>query len=272
MSDKIRKIILVIAVLVFVLSIAQLAGIFLAYYQGSKEYSDLSSLVMVETQGSKPETQSSELETGTPSDEQPETEEPSAEPSSVGAMTGVDFDKLLELNPDTKGWIHIEGTMVSYPIVQTDNNDYYLNHTFNKTSNSAGAIFMECLIKDGLDAKNPIIYGHNMLNGSMFGTLKRYMKKSFYEAHPKIQLFTPGQTYTYEIFTSFTVRGAVSDAYTYGFADDDRFMEYISKVKKYGDYNTGVEINPGDHIITLSTCTNRGADRYVIQARRIEEN
>lgn len=270
MSDRVRRIILAAAALVFIVSAGQLIKIFLSYYQGAREYEDLSSLVITETHEAA-ETQSRSPETEPVSEALTEPETP-AELPVAQTITEVDFQKLMEINPDTKGWIYIEGTMVSYPIVQTDNNDYYLNHTFQKTSNSAGAIFMECVIEEGLEAKNPIIYGHNMLNGSMFGTLKRYMKRSFYEAHPMIQIFTPEHTYTYEIFTTFTVKGGVSDAYTYGFASEETFMEYISKVRGYGDYDTGVEVNPGDRIITLSTCTNRGADRYVVQARRVEKN
>lgn len=267
MNNKLRKVIMAIAAVVFIVSAAQLIGIFLSYKEGTDQYDEIAQLVIQTAEETSPALEPENTDESAETEAEPE---PDGGDPTAAAITGVDFDQLKSINSDALGWIYVPGTMVSYPIVQTDNNEYYLNHTIYGDKNNAGSIFLEYLIEDGLDGKNPIIYGHNMLNGSMFGTLKRYKNESFYREHPTLFLFTPEGNYTYEIFAAYTVKGASSDAYTYGFGSEDSFMAYITKVKGYAEYDTGVEILPSDKIITLSTCTNRGADRYVVQARRAD--
>lgn len=270
MREKLRKVILVAAVIVFVVSAVQLVGIILSYQKGTSEYAKLEEEYIVTEMVAQTEPATEKVTIANEMLGVETTETTTTEPPTVAEVASIDFAALQAINPDCLGWIYIEGTMVSYPIVQATNNDYYLSHTFNGTSNSAGAIFLECLLEDGLNSKNAIIYGHNMLNGSMFGTLKRYMKQSFYNQHPTCIIFVGETKYTYEIFAAYTVKGAVSDTYTYKFGSDENFLAYIDKVKSYSDYNTGVSVGAGDKIVTLSTCTNRGADRYVVQARRVE--
>ena len=181
-----------------------------------------------------------------------------------------DTKALKEENPDFIGWIYIPGTDVSYPMVQAADNDYYLRRTFEGEPNNAGCIFMDYLIEKGLDAKNPIIYGHNRRDGSMFASLKRFQKKSFYEKYRYIYIFTTEGDRVYEVFSVY-VTMPDSDTYTYGFGSDESFLAYIDKVKSQSVYDTGVEVLAQDSILPLSTCTNRQADtRFVVQAKRIQ--
>ena len=101
----------------------------------------------------------------------------------ISEETGnADFTKLVELNDQSVGWITIDGTAIDYPVVQGDDNSYYLTHDFNNSSSIQGSIFMDYRNQPDFSDWNNIVYGHNMDNGSMFGALVKYRKQAFYEA------------------------------------------------------------------------------------------
>ena len=179
----------------------------------------------------------------------------------------VNFDELLEINPDTIGWIRFypEPEIINYPIVQGDDNDYYLKKTFSANENTLGAIFLNVYNRPDFSDKNSIIYGHRMKDGSMFRKLEDYKDKEFWEANPYFYIYTPdGKELTYHIYSAGTVLDT-ADTYLTSFGSDADFQDFIKYTKSTADYDTGVEVTTDDRVVTLSTCTASSDNhRYVI--------
>ena len=112
----------------------------------------------------------------------------------------VDFNKLEEINPDVIAWIEIPGLEISYPVVQGRDNDYYLHHLITGENHKSGSIFMDFHNQENLSDRNSIIYGHNMKDGSMFGTLDQYQSQALYRNYPCFICIVPGYIYEYQIF------------------------------------------------------------------------
>lgn len=186
----------------------------------------------------------------------------------------VDFDKLLEMNSDTIGWIRFypEPSIINYPVVQGKDNDLYLHKTFSSNENTLGAIFLDVNCNDDFSGSNSIIYGHRMKDGSMFRKLDEYEEKSFWEKNPYFYIYTPdGKEITYHIYSA----GIVDDnakTYTVSFANEDEFQSYIDYTMSIADYDTGIEVTTDDQIMTLSTCTSAGDKyRFVVHGVKIRE-
>ena len=187
--------------------------------------------------------------------------------------------QLLEENSDFKGWITISGTQVNNPIYQADNNDYYLNHNQQKKKSAYGALFFDCenvITKDYTD-KNLVIYGHQMKNGSMFGSLKKLRSLNFYKQNPTIQFSTIYKNSTYKIYSVFVLNAIKNDdnGYIYNisrqnFLDENDFNSWRDEAYQRSIINTGVDVEMGDNIITLITCSNDFQNaRLVVMAREV---
>lgn len=163
----------------------------------------------------------------------------------------------------------MEALDVSYPIVKGTDNDHYLHYTFEGQKNAAGAIFMEYTNNSNFEDCNTIIYGHNMKNGSMFGTF-RTLHEPENLTSPYLWICLPDKSYRYEIFTVHTT-SATGDTYTLFSAPDDQFTQYLNKMRDASEFPVGTAPTKDDKIITLSTCTGNDATRFVIQARRLPE-
>lgn len=247
-----------IALLIF--SVWKLASIFLGYRSGEKEYEDLRQYVLEEP------VSPDEVES-TPSGTDGEADEGSEEEPLV-PMQRIDLTSLQNINEDAVGWIEIPGTVLSYPLVHTSDNIYYLTHTFRREENKSGSIFIETSNKADFSDLHTIIYGHNMKNGSMFAGLKNYKKQSYYEAHPYIYIDLADGSHCYQIFSCH--EAAVTDVtFTIGYAADDVYASFLSSIKDASLYDTGVDVGTGDSVITLSTCTNDGKDRFVVHAKKL---
>lgn len=178
-----------------------------------------------------------------------------------------DWDALHRANPDIVGWIWQSGTAINYPVLKGADNDQYLRTTYNGKSSRLGSIFLD--YRSDLSARNPVIYGHNAGNGRMFAALVKYKKRSYLEANPYFYLMTPAGTAKYAVFAVYETTTA-SDTYTFTFEDDAAYEAYLSEIQMRSAYRTGVSVDSGDEILTLSTCTNTGKTiRYVIHAKRI---
>ena len=247
---------LCVCVVALGVSIWQLSDIFLEYKAGTDEYEELQQYVLEEI----PE----ENETDTAETEN-DTEETGTEEEQVQRVA---LSELQAQNPDTVGWIEIPGTGISYPLMQADDNAYYLNHTFSGKVNGAGSIFMEQLNSSDFTDLHTIIYGHNMKNGSMFAGLKNYSSPSYLVSHPTVYLDLADGTHAYQIFSVYEA-AADSDSYTIGFAPDEQYEEYLRTIKGRSEYDTGVDVTKDDFIITLSTCTRSGEDRYLVHAKKL---
>ena len=165
----------------------------------------------------------------------------------------MNLDNLIEMNKDTLGYIKIEGTNISYPFVQTKDNKYYLNHSFNKKYNDAGWIFMDYRNKD-LNDKNVILYGHDRKDNTMFGTLKNVLKKSWQDNTKNhiITIYAQGITYYYKVFSTYHIK--TEDYYITTDFKKESFSNFIKTLKKRSNYNYNIDVNKNDTILTLSTC------------------
>jgi len=180
----------------------------------------------------------------------------------------IDFEGLRAINPETVGWVSIKGTPLDYPVVQTDNNDYYLHHNFEKNSAIEGTIFLDTVCMK-TTARNDILYGHYMRDESMFGVLWQYQSEAYFKDHPLIQYDRPGDPGQWEIFSVY-ITDADYDYRQPEFANDDDFLTYMNRVKDHSIYDTGVALNPTDSVLTLSTCIYTFDNaRLAIHARKI---
>ena len=181
----------------------------------------------------------------------------------------VDFESLKQKNSDAIAWIKVNGTNIEYPVVKTTNNDYYLTHNFNKEYNSAGWIFADYKNKlDGTD-KNLVIYGHNMRDDSMFGSLKRVINEEWYnnEDNRYITLIAESQTQIYEVFSVYQIEK--EDYYIQtNFNNETEFSKFVDTLKKRSKKDFNVNVSSEDDILTLSTCANNNKYRVVLHAKK----
>lgn len=189
-----------------------------------------------------------------------------------------DTVKNLQIeNPDVKGWIKISDTNINYPLLQGNDNDYYLNHNYQKEYSNYGSIFID---KDSnLDNvnSNVIIYGHSMKDEEMFQNLLNYANKEYYENHKIIEIYTNNETRQYEIVTVFKSRVFYQDEqnvfryyYYTDLSNEEKYNEYINNSKNLEIYHTGVEAHFGEQLITLITCEYSNENgRMVIVAKKV---
>ena len=241
-------------------SIWKLATIFIGYSSGDKEYKDLQQYVLSEPETPDQDSSSSDNTSDDTSEEAPE--------AASSKEERIDFASLKKINEEAVGWIEIPGTEISYPVVHTTDNVYYLTHTFRHQENKSGAIFVEASNAEDFSDLHTIVYGHNMKNGSMFAGLKNYGKKNYYEAHPYIYLDQEDGTHCYQIFSCH--EADVTDiTYTIGYHSDDTYAAFLDELTASSLYNTGVSVGTNDSVLTLSTCTNKGAKRFVVHAKKL---
>ena len=155
-------------------------------------------------------------------------------------------------NKDIVAWIYSEGTPINYPIAQTVNNDYYLRRLIDGTYNQAGTIFMDYKNSNDFSDFNTIIYGHNMKNNSMFGTLTNYKNQDYYNEHKEMFLYTENKKFKIEIFAGF-VTSSESDIYVYPKTSSTN-KKLIDNALEKSTFSSKVEVSNEDKIITLSTC------------------
>lgn len=187
----------------------------------------------------------------------------------------INFEELMKINSDIVAWIVIDGTNINYPVVQSNNNTYYLKHSFYKKYSSYGAIYMDATANKDFTSKNTFIYGHYTVNKSMFGELGNYMKQSFYDEHPYVTIYTPDKTLKVEIF-SVHVDDASSPSYQMNFTTDEAFKDYINLMEEKSVIHSNTEVNYiTDQIITLYSCSRetnyQKQDRYYVHGKVVVE-
>ena len=182
----------------------------------------------------------------------------------------IDFDALKKSNSDTVGYIKVNNTNIDYVVVQAKDNNYYLNHNFNKEKNRAGWIFLDYRNKlDGSD-KNTIIYGHNMKDGSMFETLSNVLQKWWYEdSNNYIVTFTTEEkTFMYQVFSTYDIKN--EDYYIKTkFNSDNDYEKFLKTIKSRSNHDYGIELTKDDTILTLSSCLGAGEKRVVLHAKKV---
>ena len=189
--------------------------------------------------------------------------------------------KLKELqkeNSDIVGWLEIERTGINYPVLQTNNNDYYLTHTYKKENSKNGSIFLDKDYNFSIPSSNLLIYGHNNKNGKMFEELLNYENEEYYKKHPNIRFTTEKWDSTFEIIAVFKSRVYYKDEtnvfryyYFINAENEEEYNYYIEQCKKASLYNIGTSAKYGDQLLTLSTCDYSTANgRFAVVARKIK--
>ena len=176
--------------------------------------------------------------------------------SAVGEQAMVDLSAYLAQNPDFVAWLRIPGTNVDYPVVQTDNPDYYLNHTFSGKSSVVGTLFSLADADYAAPGRNIAIYGHHLRSSGekMFTSLMRYKNPDFYEDNKTVMLDSLYRHSEYTIFAVMNMKVGDWEPSRTTFSGDAAFMACVNRAKSESLYDTGVEVGADDHILTLITC------------------
>lgn len=172
------------------------------------------------------------------------------------AQITVDLSAYLAQNPDFIAWLRIPGTNVDYPVVQTDDPDYYLNHTFSGKSSVVGTLFSLADADYQAPGRNIAIYGHHLRSSGekMFTSLVRYKNPDFYEDNKTVMLDSLYRHREYTIFAVMNMKVGDWEPSRTVFSGDAAFMAFVNRAKSESLYDTGVEVGADDHILTLITC------------------
>lgn len=177
---------------------------------------------------------------------------PSADGRTVAPIR-VDFEKLQSLNSDIIGWIYCEGTVIDYPVLQGATNDTYLHTLYTGEEQPSGSIFVDAANLPGFLDNNTIIYGHNMKDESMFGTLEEWQDQEYFDAHPCMWLLTPEQDYRVDLFSACLV-SARHDTYTIFRGTGPELTAYLQHARDISKVESAVETDPNGRYVLLSTC------------------
>ena len=173
----------------------------------------------------------------------------------------LDFSRIASNFPDVVAWISLDNTAINYPVVQGDDNAFYLTHLPNGQEHKMGSIFMDYRNSPDFSDDNTLIYGHNMASGDMFAALNNYRNQAFYEKHPTIKIKTPHNNYTLTLFAAYMIDSAV-ETVPINFDDSLTFRDYVAQAMYRSDFNADVNVNDGSRLVTLVTCINTGAPSY----------
>ena len=261
-SSVLLTVLIIIFLAIGIFSAVKIVKIVAEYKRGSNAYDGLGSYIQVSEPTEKPEP------TNNPAQESTDKEDAPPEPTEPPVdWPVVDFEGLLEINSDCVGWIMIEDTAVNYPIVQSEDNSYYLNRLFDGTWNIVGSIFLDYRVSADFSYRNSPIYGHRMNDGSMFADLLHYREQEYYDLHPTGYLLTPGKNYQIEFFAG-VLEPMDGSAWDYEFDSDEEFEGWIQSAKEKSCFESDVNPEVTDKIVTLSTCTREsGYVRLVLYGR-----
>lgn len=214
----------------------------------------------------------SDSESGESRTEEPENAEDAEENQPPVILEK--YQTLYDENKDLAGWLKIEDTKIDYPVMQCEDNEYYLHHDFYGEDSKYGCLFVKDIANLEMGT-NFVVYGHNMKDGSMFGELDNYREQEFYQEHPEILFDTLYEEYSYEIVAVFLsqVYQAEEDVFKYyqfyEADSEEEFQDFYTNIKELALYDTGVTAQYGDRFLTLSTCAYHTQDgRFVVVAKR----
>lgn len=184
-----------------------------------------------------------------------------------------EYQQFYDVNPDFVGWIKIAGTSVDYPVLQDrENPEFYLSHNFLKEEQRSGSVFLDGLANTAPMDDNVILYGHNMKDGTVFGSLKKYKDKEFYQEHPEFEFDTCYEKTLYEIVAVvITDISEEKDFYYFEFSnyDEDSFQKCKEFIEEEQLYETDRQVEYGDKLVMLSTCEGSSKNsRLIVIGRR----
>lgn len=253
MKKVISTVICIVLALLMALSIFMIVRHYSEEKQAADTYSDMQDFVVTECTEGIESTEPSGTE-GTEPVVTPETR-----PAQEEQTITIDFVQLLAQYPNAVGWLYCEGTPINYPVMQSDDNDYYLRRLPNGTHNTAGSLFADYRCGEIGETNNYIIYGHNMKNGTMFSSLTKYKSQSYYDEHPVLYLYTPEGNYKIELIAGFVSKptGEVyNTVLTY-----EQMLEFCS----HSTFRSTITPCDAERYITLSTCSYEYENaRYVV--------
>jgi sortase B len=213
--------------------------------------------------------------------EEPEESDPFVREEMIDPATLTvlpEYEDFLAQNPDLVGWLTIQGTKVDYPVVQkAEDNEYYLNHSFDGSEDSAGTIYVDYRSDIVNPTTNTMVYGHNMKNGTMFGSLKNYLQEDFFKEYRYIQFNTIYEHRLYQVVSVCLSEVAYQDDDSYRYYNFiqannmEEWQAFVNNVDSLAIYQSDVSLSPEDEILTLSTCNSYTEDgRLFIVAKRIQ--
>ncbi len=239
-KDKMLSVLVVIAVIFMIICGCRLIWLIFRYQEADNLYADIGEEILL------PELPSED-------DKNPREENE--------VKQAVDFQKLLSINEEVVAWISIPALELEYPVTQGEDNEYYLHYAYNKEPNFAGSIFLNFRNHADFQDQNTILYGHNMLNGSMFGSLKHLDVST----HPKIIVYTPESVLEYEAVDNRIISVSEKEYYQTSFQGED-FLAVLQGL------SPEISEADGERILTLSTCNGNSAQRRIVRCRLIEES
>ena len=260
---------------VMLFSAYKIISISLDYSQGESEYKDIAESFVVDygtvtiPKKDNPDTAPNDTSEHTSETESADTAEATVEDTDLATDTlapdteaeddvlvipNINAEYLKSVNPDYKGWLYIDGIVINYPVVQCDNNDYYLDHTFYGQKNPNGCLFIDYRLDLDADNYNTLIYGHAMKTGAMFGLLLRYQWPGFFEENQHIVYVTEQGPYLITVFSAYTV-STDSDAWRIRFDDEDDYGAWLRSIKSQSNVRCSVTPTTSDRIVTLTTCS-----------------
>ena len=186
-------------------------------------------------------------------------------------LINVNFSELKKNNSDTKGWIQVNGTNINYPFVQTKDNKYYLTHSFDKSYNNAGWVFLDYRNNINQLSKNTIIYAHGRFDSTMFGSLKNILQNGWLDNTNNyvVQLSTETENTLWQVFSVYVIP-TTSDYIQVDFDSNEEFNNWISMLINRSSYNFDTSVSENDNILTLSTCYNDN-EKVVLHAKLIKK-
>ena len=256
MKRKLFLICTVALLLVFVCSLAGIGVVLYRYHQADVLYDDLQDRYVAYAFSPSPAPpEPSQAESGEsyenddlPEDSVPEPVEPEYAPISVN------FDLLLAENSDVVGWLYCEGTPINYPVMRSLDNEDYLHRDLNGKYLYAGSLFADYRCSAVGTDGNYIIYGHNMKNDTMFGTLDEYKRQAYYDEHPVLYYLTPECSYKLELFAGLVTKSD-SEIYSVQFPNTEAFEAFLQNLQENSTFRSDVAVTGEDRIVTLSTCS-----------------
>ena len=164
----------------------------------------------------------------------------------------VDFDKLDDVNNNIQAWIYLNDSNINYPIVQGNDNNYYLSKTVDGDYNPNGTLFIDYRNNKDFSDPNTYIYGHNMKNDTMFGELEKYKKQEYYNNHKEMYILTRKNQYKLEVFAGYTTEDGSE---IYNFIGNDSNERLVELAMSKSDFSSDVKVDYNDKVVVLSTCS-----------------
>lgn len=256
-NNILRSCLLVLCLLVFCISLKELLGIYQEYATGTQTYEGLYDAVLVEQVTQK-------LQEIQETEQNIQSSETIPEERKEAPIT-VAFEQLWETCPDVIAWLYSPDTKINYPIVQGEDNSYYLTHLADQTVNSSGSLMLDCRNTDDFSDWNSIIHGHSMKNGSMFRSLLQYKKQTYYDEHQSMWLITPEQSYELVLVAGYVI-SSEDAVYTISTQIEETEKEaFLQQALQKSTFQTTTEVTAEETFVTLSTCSYEYDDaRYIL--------